>query len=87
MTDGGEGRDPATAERCGGVLVEHVATRVVAVLLAILGFSLSDVAKSPSLDAESGLTKDSDVCVVDLQSERLKHVGLIILDGLEAPPR
>ena len=86
MADSDEGRDPATVERYRRDLDQNVVAIVVDEGLVVLRLSFPHVAQSPTFDAEGGLTQDADVRVADFHSESLEHVGLIVLNRLEAPP-
>jgi len=53
--------------------------------LVVLGFCLADVIHGPAFNAEGRLAENLDVGVGDFQTERRKHVILVVLDRLEAP--
>ena len=84
MTDD-DGPITAADERYRRDLDKNVVGIVLDENLVVIRLRLANIAQSPTLNAESGLAEDPDVCVADLHPERGKHVGLIVLDGSEAP--
>ena len=98
MTDGNERREPATDERYRRDLDKnvHVSGPVTdsAISLAaeryrrdVRAFLIAEVTQGPALNAEGRISDDFDVRVVELDSKRIEHVGLVILNCPEAAPR